>query len=62
MKKVIKNVELTGGVNGNRLNVSIPQGMNGVKLMEWKRNNQLEIEEFTNKYLMNSSSIHKSAA
>ncbi len=47
MNKMIDTVELFGGDNGNRLKVSIPLGMNGQKLIEWKRKNQKEIDTVT---------------
>ena len=47
MKKAIKNVELYSRAKDNiRLKVEIPAGMTGKKLLEWKRKNQKEIEEF----------------
>jgi len=45
--KTIDNVQVTGGANGNRLQVEIPSGMTGVKLMKWKVKNAKAIEEAT---------------
>ena len=48
LNKIIGKVELLGGHLGFRLKVYIPLGMTGPQLMEWKRNNQAEIDRCTN--------------